>query len=178
MTALIGFFGAIFGALVGAIATYLTTRSNMRLTLEHSYDQALQSKRLERYQELFYISKCLPRYWPPAHEEPKRKDLQQYIENFHDWYFGVDAGGMFLTSAAKDIYMRLLNLLAELAFAGGDGDGPCSADSLLPAGESQALRELAGELRRQLAEDTGAANPPRLRWTRPSPQVRPPNIGT
>lgn len=61
MTALVGFLGAILGAFLGAIATYLTTRSNMRLALEHSYDQALQGKRLERYQELFHISKCLPR---------------------------------------------------------------------------------------------------------------------
>ncbi len=177
MTAFIGFFGAILGVLLGSIATYLTTRSNMRLTLEHSYDQTLQDKRLERYQTLFHVSKCLPRYWPPMAEEPKRKDLQQYIENFHDWYFGEDAGGMFLTSAAKDIYMRLLNLLAEVAFAGGDGPGS-AADHPLSAAESQALRELAGELRRQLTEDIGAANPPRLRWTRPGPQVPPPSIGT
>jgi hypothetical protein len=177
MTAIIGFAGAILGAILGAIATYLTTRSNMRLTLEHAYDQALQGKRLERYQELFHVSRCLPRYWPAGHEEPKRKALQQYIESFHDWYFGEDAGGMFLTAAAKDIYMRLLNLLAELAFADGtEPDSP--ADRPISAEESRALRKLAGDLRRQLAEDTGAANPPRLRWTRPGPQFPPPGIGT
>ena len=175
MTAIIGFSGAILGVLLGAIATYLTARSSMRLTLEHAYDQALQGERLERYQELFHISRCLPRYWPPAHEEPTRKDLRQYIERFHDWYFGEGAGGMFLTSAAKNIYMRLLNLLAELAFTDGDEpDGP--AVRPLSAAESQALRQLAGDLRRQLAEDTGAANPPRLRWTRPGPQVPPPGM--
>jgi hypothetical protein len=26
-------------------------------------------------------------------EEPERKDLQQYLQNFHDWYFGEEAGG-------------------------------------------------------------------------------------
>ena len=177
MTAIIGFAGAILGAVLGAVATYLTTRSNMRLTLEHSYDQALQGKRLERYQELFHVSQCLPRYWPPGHEEPKRKDLQQYMEHFHGWYFGEHAGGMFLTAAAKDSYMRLLNLLAELAFA--DGTEPNSpVDRPLSAAEYQALRQLAGDLRRQLAEDTGAANPPRLRWTRPGPQTPPPSIST
>ncbi|MGH3376721.1 MAG: hypothetical protein ACRDP6_18480 [Actinoallomurus sp.] len=174
MPAFIGFFGAILGALLGAIATYITTRSNMRLTLEQSYDQTLQGKRLERYQALFHISKCLPRYWHPMEEEPKRKDFPQYIRDFHDWYFGEEAGGMFLTSAAKDIYMRLLNLLAEAAFAGEDADS--AAGHPLSAAESQALRELASELRRQLAEDVGAANPPRLRWTRPGPQTPPPSI--
>lgn len=175
MTAFIGFFGAILGALLGAIATYLTTRSNMRLTLEHSYDQTMQSKRMERYQALFHISKHLPRYWAPMEEEPKRKDLQQYIRDFHDWYFGEEAGGMFLTQAAKDIYMRLLNLLAEAAFAGGD-QTDSTGDHPLSAAESQALRDLASELRRQLAQDVGAANPPRLRWTRPGPQASPPSI--
>ncbi|MGN9912714.1 hypothetical protein ACTMTJ_34785 [Phytohabitans sp. LJ34] len=175
MTVIIGLVGAIVGAVVGTIATYLTTRSNMRLTLEHSYDQTMQGKRLERYQALFHVSRHLPRYWPPMEEQPKRTDLQRYMRDFHDWYFGEDAGGMFLTPAAKDIYMRLLNLLAEAAFK--DKDGPNSAvDSPLSAAESQTLRNLAGELRRQLAEDVGAANPPRLRWTRPNPQTPLPRI--
>jgi len=174
VTALIGFFSAILGVLVGAIATYLTTRSNMRLTLEYSYDQTLQGKRLERYQALFHVSKCLPRYWYPG-EEPKPKDLQQYIQNFHDWYFGEDAGGMFLTPVAKDIYLRLLNLLAEVAFASGNEPGS-TADHAMSAAESQALRNLASELRHQLTADIGAANPPRLQWIRPGRQLSPPHI--
>jgi hypothetical protein len=108
-------------------------------------------------------------------EEPTRNDLRQYMRNFHDWYFGEDAGGMFLTVEAKDIYMRLLNLLAETAYS--DEGGPDSeADGPLSATESQTLRELASELRHQLAEDVGAANPPRLRWTRPGPQLPLPGI--
>ena len=110
-------------------------------------------------------------------EEPRRKDLHQYLQDFHDWYFGEDAGGMFLTPAAKEISMRLLNLLAEAAFAGADGPNG-AADHRLSAAESRALRQLASELRHQLAEDTGASNPPQLRWTRPGPQPPPPNIGT
>ncbi|TDB83627.1 hypothetical protein E1264_27675 [Actinomadura sp. KC216] len=177
MTAFIGFFGAVLGALVGGVATYLTTRYNLRLTLEHSYDQTLQSKRLERYQALFHISKCLPRYWSPMDETPSRQDLQQYIRSFHEWYFGEHGGGMFLTPAAKDLYIRLLNLLAETAFVGENGPDS-AADHPLSETESRALRELASELRRQLAEDVGAANPPRLRWTRPGPQAPPPAIGS
>jgi membrane protein DedA with SNARE-associated domain len=76
VTAVIGLLSAILGALLGAIATYLTTRSNMRLALEHSYDQVLQGKRLERYQALIRVTKCLPRYWPPTDKEPERKDLE------------------------------------------------------------------------------------------------------
>lgn len=61
MTVFIGFAGVILGAFVGAITTYLTTRSNMWLQLKHAYDQTLRDKRLERYEELFHLSKCFPR---------------------------------------------------------------------------------------------------------------------
>lgn len=177
MAVFIGFLGAILGALVGAIATYLTTRSNMRLTLEHSYDQMLQGKRLERYQALFHASKCIPRYWPPWEAEPKRADLRKYLQDFHEWYFGDDAGGMFLTPAAKDVYVKLLNLLAETAFK--DENTPdCPVDQPLSASESQELRNLASDLRHQLAEDVGAANPPRPQWTRPGVPHPLPNIIT
>ena len=177
MTVIIGLIGAIVGALVGAIATYLTTRSTMRLTLEHSYDQTLQGKRLERYQALFQVTRCLPRYWPPNVESPKRKDLQQYILDFGDWYFGDGAGGMFLTEAAKASYMRLLNLLAEAAFKDDDGSDS-TTDFPLSTTESQTLRDAAAELRRQLTQDIGAANPPRIRWARPGQQAPPPNISS
>jgi hypothetical protein len=172
LTLFIGFLGAVLGAVTGGIGTYVTTRSSLGLTLEHSYDQALQEKRLERYQALFHVSECLPRYWPPMEEEPTRDDLQQYMRKFHNWYFGEKAGGMFLTPSAKDIYIRLLNSLAETAY-----QDESASDSPLSANESKTLRELASELRRQLAEDVGAANPPRLRWARPGPQAPPPSIG-
>lgn len=175
MTLIIGLFGAIIGTLVGGIATYATTRSSLRLTLEHSYDQTLQGKRLERYQELFHITKSLPRYWPPGEQEPTQDDLRRFMRSFHDWYFGKDAGGMFLTVAAKGSYLRLLNLLAEIAYSSAAGLDNV-ADRRLSATESQKLRRLASELRHQLTEDVGAANPPRLRWTRPHPQSPPPEI--
>ena len=177
MAVLIGFFGAILGTALGSVATYITTRSNMMLTLEHTYDQSLQAKRLECYQALFHVSECLPRYWPPMIEVPSRKDLQNYIEDFHSWYFSKDAGGMFLTAPARDIYMHLLDLLAEVAFAAERKPGSTAGHPLLPE-ESEELRKLAGELRRQLAEDVGAANPPRLRGARPAPQTPPPRIAT
>ena len=169
MTVFIGFFGAILGTVVGALATFLTSRSNMRLTLEHQHDQTLQNKRLERYQELFHVTECLPRYRPPNVNEPNRDDLVRYLQEFHLWYFGEAAGGMFLTTAAKEIYSRLLNLLAETAFKRDSTDSATavSADELL------ALRDLAGELRYQLVQDVGAAHPPRLSWARPNPAPLP-----
>lgn len=134
-----------------------------------------KGKRLERYQELFHISECLPRYWPPNENEPTRTDLLRFMKDFHDWYFGREAGGMFLTPNAKDLYMRLLNQLAAVAFS-SEAEPDSTADRPLSATESQTLRQLASDLRHQLAEDVGAANPPRLRWTRPRPQPPAPNI--
>jgi hypothetical protein len=150
----IGFVGAIVGALIAGVATYLTTRYNMQLQIQHSYDQTLRDKRLERYQELFYISRCLPRYCLPD-EEPERKNIRQFRQEFHDWYFSQAAGGMFLSPMAKDHFMRVLNMLVEVGFPEGDRE----IDSPLSATELTTLHELASELRHQLAADVGAAQP-------------------
>ncbi|MEV6279978.1 hypothetical protein [Nocardia sp. NPDC051832] len=145
--------------------TYLTARSNMKLTLAHAYDQALQTKRIERYEALFHVARCLPRYWPPDRQRPTREDLHRIREAFGNWYFGEKPGGMFLTAKAKDRYMLLLNAIAEVGFKdyatlGATSTAPLSEEEL------QSLRLLASELRHQLAEDVGAANPPQLKWIR------------
>ena len=169
MAVFIGLAGVILGAFIGAIMTYFTTRSNMWLQLEHAHDQTLRDKRLERYQELFHLSKCYPRYLL-SDEEPSRKDLQQIWLDFHNWYFGKAAGGMFLTPTAKDLYLQMQDMAAEVAGKNREA----SEDSPLSDLELQTLRDLASELRHQLAEDVGAANPPRLRWTRLRPPPAPP----
>jgi len=132
--------------------------------LEYAHDQTLRDKRLERYQELFHLSRCFPRYWLSS-EEPSRRDLRQFRDDFHDWYFGDAAGGMFLTVEAKELYLRMQN---EIFGAVYQQDGtPKEESPLLPA-ESKALIDAASALRHQLAEDVGAANAPRLKWTRPT----------
>ena len=166
---LIGLAGVVLGALAGGIVTFVTTRSSMRLELEFAYDRALRDKRLEHYKCLFHLSKCIPRYWQPQ-ERPTRTDLLRFRGLFHDWYFGPDAGGMFLTPAAKDLYLRLQNALSTASTAGQDGDNQVGGTPVT-AGESLALRTLASDLRHQLAEDVGASHPPRLRWTRLGPTI-------
>lgn len=173
MTVLIGAIGVVLGALVGAIATYLTSRSTMRVNLEHSYNQTLRDVRLAHYQRLFWISRCLSRYWPPG-RVVTRKDLHQFYQDFHDWYFSEEAGGMFLTAPAKDVYMQLLNLLVEVMH--GDGGESATDESPISETELQGLRGLASDLRHQLAEDVGSANPPHLRWVRLSRTIAPPPL--
>ncbi len=163
MATLIGILGAIVGILIGSIATYLTARSNMRRELEYSYDKTLRESRVGHYQALFHLSRCLPRYWRPG-EEPTRQELWGFGQEFSDWYFGAEAGGMFLTPAAKRAYMAVQTKLLEVAASPSD-----SADSQLSDSESEVLRTLGSELRHQLAEDVGSANLPRLRWTRLGP---------
>lgn len=99
-------------------------------------------------------------------------DLQRIREQFHDWYFGIDAGGMFLTEAARDLYFGLRNGLEtaarpDLSSAGGEGS--------LTKDEQTTLYELASALRHQLSADVGTTQPSRLDWTRPGPTLAPPS---
>jgi hypothetical protein len=159
------FIGSILGGFIVATLAFITTR----YTLLHSYDQALRDRRLERYQELFHITRLFHRYYLSG-EEPMRKKLEEFRSECDAWYFGKTAGGMFLTKAAKDIYMQMMNMIAEAAFE----DGKSKEDAQITSAESKALRQVASMLRHQLAADVGAANPPRLRWTRPGPTPEPP----
>lgn len=166
MTVVIGLFGIVLGVSSELSLLIFTTRSSMGLALEHSYDQELREERLDRYQGLFHISGRLPRYSLSV-EEPSRKDLQQFRQSLLDWYFDEAAGGMFLTPAAKEYYIKLLNRVVEVAYVNGDGSDR-AVDSPVSAAESQELHDLASELRHQLAEDVGVVNSPRLRWARPN----------
>jgi hypothetical protein len=169
--ALVGVVGTIVGAVAGTLITYWTTRSNMWLTLEHSYDQALQGKRLERHLELFHISRGLPRYWHQR-RVPTRGELRRFSQECHNWYFGKEAGGMFLSPVAKQLYIRFLNRIAEAAYR-YEERGEESEEPPLTEGESQHLRTLASELRHQLAEDVGTAHPPRFQWAGPASPGQP-----
>ncbi|WP_046591516.1 hypothetical protein [Streptomyces mangrovisoli] len=167
MTVLIGLLGAVFGGLAGAVAGYVTNRAGMLMQLSHSYDVALRDRRLEHYAALFHLTECIPRRWRSGCE-PDRARLLEYWETFHNWYFGAAAGGMFLTPASKTCYLALQNALLEQGRE--DATGLASAVPLTEA-ESRLIRHLASELRHQLAEDVGAAHPPRLRWARVSRTV-------
>jgi hypothetical protein len=170
MQLLAGLLGAVLGALVAGVVTYATTRSKMRLEMEYAHDRTLSDKRLEHYQRLFHISRCIPRRWR-AGEEPSREDLARYNEDFHNWYFGEQAGGLFLTPQAKELYLRIRNTLSAASHPDGSA---VTVESPLTPDESHMLRQLVSELRHQLVEDVGAAHPPRLRWTRLAPTVTPP----
>ena len=163
--AMAAFIGSILGGFIVAVLAFITTR----YTLLHSYDQTLRDRRLERYQELFHLTRLFHRYYLIG-EEPRLKDLEQFRHDCDAWYFGKAAGGMFLTKAAKDIYMQMMNMIAEVAFE----NGKSKEDSPLTPAESKSLRQMASTLRHQLAADVGAANAPRLRWTRPEPTLEPP----
>lgn len=168
MQVVIGLLGAIVGGLLAGVVTYMTTRSRLRIELMYAHDQRLHDQRVARYQQLFHISRYLPRQWYLT-EEPTRKDVLGIREEFHNWYFGEEAGGMFLTSDAKIKYMELQNALQEVA----EGQ-PSSPDSPLTTTESQRLRDLGSALRHQLTQDVGAADPPRLRWRALGPTLPPP----
>lgn len=143
----------------------------MRLELEHTYDRELLNKRLSQYQQLFHISRTIPREFR-SHEVPSSDDLRGFREDFHNWYFNEEAGGLFLTSAAKDRYFLLQNGLEDAAkrhsSTGGSVPPPLSPD------EQETLYRLASNLRNQLAMDVGTAQPPRVRLIGPGTTIPPP----
>ncbi|GGV44084.1 hypothetical protein GCM10010245_69160 [Streptomyces spectabilis] len=161
----IGLLGVVLGGLLGAVGSYVTTRSGLLMQLEHAYDVTLRDRRLDRYERLFHVSRCVPRYWPEG-EEPSRADLVRFRKEFHDWYFGEEAGGMYLTPAAKELYLALQNALFDGIGTGTAADTEEAGDSPVSAADSEAVRRCASELRHQLVEDVGVAQPPRMRWAR------------
>lgn len=164
MQVYIGLLGGALGGLLGGIVTFLATRTKARLELVQAHDLTLQTARLARYQRLFHLSGRLPRYWRPG-EEPGRQDLATLREDLHEWYFGEEAGGLFLTQNSKSRYLQLQNALVQAVDA---GTTPLSEQ------ESRTLRDLASELRHQLGQDIGAANPPRVRSMSIGPTLPPP----
>jgi hypothetical protein len=173
VTILIGLLSAAFGATVGAITTYLTTRSTMRLGLEHDYDKTLRDIRLTGYQQLFHLTAQIPRHWLLT-PEPSRAELMKIRTSFHDWYYHADAHGMFLASGSKNAYITLMNALDAALFEispSGDTKVCDRPDSKLSPEESHRLLDLTSNLRHQLAADIGAANPPRTRSLSPDRTV-------
>lgn len=171
METLIGIAGVVLGAVAGTIATYLTTRSKMRWELVYAYDRELREKRLPHYQNLFHLSGTVPREWRPD-AVPARTELWKIRELFHDWYFGTDAGGMFLSEAARDRYFALQNGLQTVA---GPDPSAGEAGEPLTSAEQATLYQLASALRHQLSSDVGTAQSPRLEWARPGPTLAAPS---
>lgn len=178
MAVVIGLVGAALGGVLGVLATYLTTRSSLRLSLSHDYDRALRDKRLAHYQALFRISGAITRAWINA-PDMTPQGLFEFRQELHGWYYGPGAPGMFLTPSAKHLFVAVVNRIEAAAFD-TDTDSATSTGSspLLPATphvrmtplapeEVLEIRSLVSELRHQLAEDVGASQPPYLRWMRP-----------
>lgn len=175
MTIVIGLLSAVFGATVGAITTFFTTRSTMRLSLEHEYDKTLRDIRLKGHQQVFHLSRQIPRHWLLT-PEPSRSELLAIRTSFHDWYYHPEAHGMFLARDSKKAYIDLMNALDAALFEVSPTritrmrERP---DSPLSPEESHLLLKLASALRHQLAADIGASNSPRTRSEPPEHTVPP-----
>jgi hypothetical protein len=147
----IGFLGAVLGTAAGGLSVFLTTRAQMRRELEHTYDQELRTRRMESYMSLYKRTEKLPRYWPA--QQPIRREMQEWVRAFDDWYFG-EAGGMFLSDKARQAYHDALEVIAAISA------GP--PDATLTDSEIERLWRAGQALRRTLAADVGAAEVPRL----------------
>ena len=160
MAAWVTLISTIGGIIVGGTITYFTSRSQLYIQAEHAYDRALRDLRIAHYQALFHLMGSLPRQ-ALVIETPRRADLYKLREQLHNWYFGEQAGGMFLSLEARDRYFRLQIELRTIV------DRVTDDDQLIGEQESVMLREAATKLRHQLTADLGAAERPRRPWTMP-----------
>lgn len=152
--------GGLVGVGLGGVATWLTTRWQLRKELEYGYDRELRTERVAVYKELWKLSERLPRYY--SRGNPTGLDLEQTIENFHRWFFEV--GGLFLSDEARAAYFAMMNCLRETAQRNRDR-GAISDDDAI------ALYDVAENLRIKLTSDVGASRAPELK---PVPMKRPP----
>jgi hypothetical protein len=161
MSAWIAVITVLAGILAGGVVTYATTRSQLRIEAEHAYDRALRDLRLPHYQELFHLTRSMPREFLEFLESPRRSDLVDFREDFHNWFFSEKAGGMFLSQEARKFYFHLQNELQSVA-------GRMQTDSeLVCQHDSEILRKRASDLRHQLTTGLGRAERPRLGWIGP-----------
>ena len=189
----IGLISGVLVAVATGVVTYITTSHRLReeqknaisdalrdkqlahdramQELQLGYDRTLRDLRLAHYQRLYHVSRCIPRQWR-TNEDPTRPKLSEFREQFHNWYFGEHAGGLFLTAKAREHYFRLQNELQRHAMPPNGDDESLQLSSEV----SESLRRLASELRHQLVEDVGTAEPPRLQWVRVA-HIPPPPSG-
>jgi hypothetical protein len=160
MEVLIGLISLLVGAVLGTATTLITTRNRVDLEQRAAFDRELRTLRLPHYQALHSASERIPREWLPG-KEPARSDLLALRQTFHVWYFGSDAGGMFLTEAGRRAYFALQN---ELQVVGRQGDQDGDAGPVRQE-EFSKLQDLAHELRQQLRQDLGTAEAPKVAWT-------------
>jgi hypothetical protein len=156
----IGLISVLVGAVLGTATTLITTRNRVDLEQRATFDRELRTLRVPHYQALHSASERIPREWLPGNELT-RSDLLGLRQTFHEWYFGPDAGGMFLTEAGRDAYFALAN---KLQVVGRQGDKGGDAGPVTPK-EFSDLRDLAHELRQQLRQDLGTAEAPKVAWT-------------
>ena len=102
--------------------------------------------------------------------EPSRYAVLQRREDFHDWFLGENAEGLFLTWAAQDKYFQLQNALQRAAQAGdADQSERCRRMNRRRFAGWQAIYGTS-----QLVRDLGTAESPQLRWTLLGPAPRHP----
>ncbi len=162
-------FSAVIGLLAGGVITYMTSRAQLRIQAEHNYDLALRDLRLSHYQELFHLTGTIPREWWPSSALTKR-DVLALRERFHDWYFGEEAGGMFLSQDARTAYSALQVELQEAA------RNLASDEDLMGIDDIRRIRERGSILRHRLSSDLGAAEQARQSWTLPSSPSHPTSL--
>jgi hypothetical protein len=114
-----------------------------QLELAGSIDLDLRQRRLAAYSEVWGKMRLLPK-WPSA-AEVTYKDLRQLSSEFTKWYF--DGGGMFMSSEAREAYIRLQDEIKKVL----DTEKIDPGSSI--GGKYEALRERCSQFRTAITDD-------------------------
>jgi hypothetical protein len=131
-------------ALVAAGATFLTTRWQLRRQFDFDYDRQLRERRLMAYSELWCLLEPLSIY----ERAPITVNTAWVMSaKLTHWYY--QTGGLVLSTAARDAYFPLQNVLAAA------GSLPMQNNFRLARTTMEELKRRASRLRTATTSDVG-----------------------
>jgi hypothetical protein len=142
----------IGGAVVSGALTYVGTKRKLSL----DYDADLRERRINAYQDLWKRLEPLSKYVPPTFSHAVVNDL---AESMRTWYFRD--GGLFLSTAARNDYFALQDILKRITTDGWGWATP--GKEKLTTEAREILRTYGSRLRTGLTLDVGTRSRPKMK---------------
>ena len=130
----------LFGVFITAIVAYRQGANRVTQDLQIEYDKDLRVRRIRAYGALPQKLRPLARY--PQLEPLTHDRTLELTRSLSDWYF--DAGGLFLSTTARDQYFALQDSL-KIVLQKQAGQWPLGEDTV----SEEDLRRCLGYLDRQ-----------------------------
>jgi hypothetical protein len=141
---------AAVSTIVGAVVSYIVAARKVRLEMRTRIDESLQETRTELYKELWEKTGLLP-LWP-KNDSVTYQDLSSLSEEFRDWYFHQNQGGMYLSSKARDAYGRMQKGIQKILKQHSSRPNAQASDRLSP-NDYDKIRDRCSKVRTELTKD-------------------------